>query len=144
MIRRQPRSTRTDTLFPYTTLFRSEEEVKSMIAEGTQSGVFHPAEREMLEGVLRLADRNVRSIMTPRPDVVWLDIEDDPEEVRRTIVDSGHSRFPVSRGNLDEIVGIVQTKDILDRALARQPPDLSASLQQPLIVHDGTSIIRDR
>ena len=120
----------------------TEEEVKSMIAEGTRSGVFEPAEKEMLEGVLRLADRSVRSIMTPRPGVVWLDVEDDQEEIRRTITESGHSRFPVSRGDLDEIVGVVQAKDILDRALTGQPFDLSASLQKPMIVHDGTSVIR--
>src|SRR5690606_16629292 len=57
----------------------TEEEVKTMIAEGTEAGVFEKAEREMIEGVLRMADRSVRSIMVPRPDIVWLDLDDDPQ-----------------------------------------------------------------
>jgi len=120
----------------------TEEEVKSMIAEGARTGVFDPAEREMLEGVLRLADRGVRTIMTPRPDVVWLDVEDEPATIRREVATSGRSRFPVARGDLDEIVGIVQTKDLLDQVLNGQPFDIQTCLQKPLIVHDGTPVLR--
>jgi putative hemolysin len=120
----------------------TEEEVKSMIAEGARTGVFDPAEREMLEGVLRLADRSVRTIMTPRPDVVWLDIDDKPEDIRREIAASGRSRFPVSRGDLDEIVGIVHSKDLLDLLLSGKPLDLQVSLHKPLIIHDGTPVLR--
>ncbi|WP_158046439.1 hemolysin family protein [Skermanella pratensis] len=120
----------------------TEEEVKSMIAEGARTGVFDPAEREMIEGVLRLADRSVRTIMTPRPDVHWLDIDDDPETIRREIAESGRSRFPVSRGDLDEIVGIVNTKDLLDKILTGRPLDLQATLNKPLIIHDGTQVLR--
>lgn len=120
----------------------TEDEIRSLIAEGTRSGVFLPAEQEMLEGVLRLADRSVRSIMTPRPDVTWLDIEDSPDEIRRKLEDSGHSRLPVSRGELDEVLGIVQTKDLLDQSLNGRPLRLSDCLQKPLIVHDGTPILR--
>ena len=120
----------------------TEEEVKSMIAEGARTGVFDPAEREMLEGVLRLADRSVRTIMTPRPDVVWLDIDDKPEDIRREITASGRSRFPVSRGDLDEIVGIVHSKDLLDLLLTGKPLDLQVCLHKPLIIHDGTPVLR--
>jgi putative hemolysin len=120
----------------------TEEEVKSMIAEGARTGVFDPAEREMLEGVLRLADRSVRTIMTPRPDVVWLDIDDTPEAIRREIAASGRSRFPVSRGDLDEIVGIVHSKDLLDLLLTGKPLDLQICLHKPLIIHDGTPVLR--
>jgi putative hemolysin len=120
----------------------TEEEVKSMIAEGARTGVFDPAEREMLEGVLRLADRSVRTIMTPRPDVVWLDIDDIPEAIRREITASGRSRFPVSRGDLDEIVGIVHSKDLLDLLLTGKPLDLQICLHKPLIIHDGTPVLR--
>lgn len=113
-----------------------------MIAEGARTGVFDPAEREMIEGVLRLADRSVRTIMTPRPDVHWLDIGDDPETIRREIAESGRSRFPVSRGDLDEIVGIVNTKDLLDQLLTGRPFDLQACMDKPLIIHDGTQVLR--
>src|SRR5438309_380901 len=84
---------------------------------GIFAGVFVEAEREMIDGVLRLADRSVRSIMTPRHEMVWIDLEDSPDEIRRTIAESGCSRFPVARGELDEIQGVVQTKDMLDRML---------------------------
>jgi putative hemolysin len=120
----------------------TEEEVKTMIAEGTRSGVFDPAEKEMLEGVLRLADRGVRTIMVPRHDVIWLDIDDSPDIIRQEIVSSGRSRFPVCRGELDEIVGVVHTKDLLDHVLQGKAFDLTACLKKPLIVHDGTPVLR--
>jgi putative hemolysin len=120
----------------------TEEEVKTMIAEGTESGVFAPAERELIEGVLRLADRTVRAIMTPRPDVMWLDVDDAPETVIREIREGGHSRLPVCRRDLDEVLGVVHTKDLLDAALAGRPLDLRAGAAKPLIVHDGTPVLR--
>ena len=83
----------------------TEEEVKALIAEGASTGVFHPAEREMIEGVLRIGDRTVRSIMVPRPAVVWLDVEDTPEAIYATIAESGHSRYPVARGDIEEVIG---------------------------------------
>ncbi|WP_448188374.1 hemolysin family protein [Azospirillum sp. sgz301742] len=120
----------------------TEEEVKSLIAEGTQSGVFAPAERQMIEGVLRLADRTVRAIMTPRPDVLWLDPDDPPEAIATEIRDGGYSRFPVCRGDVDEVQGIVSAKALLDQALHGRPLDLRAALVQPMIVHDGTPVLR--
>ena len=120
----------------------TEEEVKTMIAEGTESGVFAPEERALIEGVLRLADRTVRGIMTPRPDVVWLDIDDDPDRVRREIAEGPHSRLPVCRGDLDEVLGVVHTKALLDAALAGKALDLRAALTKPLVVHDGTPVLR--
>lgn len=121
----------------------TEEEVRSMIAEGTRRGVFVPAERQMIEGVLRLADRSVRSIMTPRPSVVWLDTADSADEVRREIKESGHTRFLVCRGSIDDVVGTVHTRDLLDRELQGEPFDLEAAAhKRPLVVHENTSILR--
>lgn len=125
---------------PLTTV--TEEEVKTMIAEGAEAGVFHVAEREMIERVLRLADRSVRTVMTPRFDVVWLDPTDPPEEIRRRMSDSGHSRFPVARESVDEFEGVVHAKDLLDRLMRNQPFDLIACLYQPLVVHEGTPVLR--
>src|SRR5690606_30833887 len=70
----------------------TEEEVKSLIAEGTTAGVFDPAEKDMIDRVLRLADKSVRSIMVPRPDVSWLDVEDPDDAILDEVRDSGHSR----------------------------------------------------
>ncbi len=120
----------------------TEEEVKTLIAEGTEAGVFEPAEKEMLEGVLRLADRSVRSIMTPRPDVVWLDLEDSTAEVYDTIAESGHSRFPVGSSDMDNIIGIIHTKDILEQTRAGAPLDLKSVCRDPVYIHEGTAILK--
>jgi putative hemolysin len=120
----------------------TEEEVKTLIAEGTEAGVFEPAEKEMLEGVLRVADRSVRSIMTPRPDVVWLDLEDNIAEIYDTIAESGHSRFPVAGGDVDNIIGIIHTKDLLEQARTGAALDLKAICRDPVYIHEGTPILK--
>ena len=120
----------------------TEEEVKSMIAEGTRTGVFHAAERDMIHGVLRLADRSVRSVMTPRVEVVWIDLDDSPETIRQEIADSGHSRFPAGRRGLEEFDGIVHTKDLLDQLARTGSFHLADSLRQPLVVHEGMPVLR--
>ncbi|MBB3929634.1 putative hemolysin [Kaistia hirudinis] len=120
----------------------TEEEVKTMIAEGTEAGVFHQAEREMIEGVIRVADRSVRSIMVARPDVVWIDSDDPPDEVFRTIVDSGHSRFPVSRGEVDAVLGIVHAKDLFQQMRSGVPIDLAPAIREPLYVDERMPILR--
>ncbi|MBY0431075.1 MAG: hemolysin family protein, partial [Rhodospirillales bacterium] len=102
----------------------SEEEVKSLIAEGTEQGVFHKQEREMIEGVLKMADRSIRAVMTPRPEVIWLEVSDDMETVRAKIRASGHSRFPVSRGDIEEIVGVVRTTDLMELMLSDKSFDV--------------------
>ncbi len=120
----------------------TEEEVKTLIAEGTEAGVFEPAEREMLEGVLRLADRSVRSIMTARPDVVWLDLDESIESAYETIATSGHSRFPVARQDVDNIIGVVHSKDLLELARKGGPFDLKLVTRDPVYVHEGTPVLK--
>ena len=120
----------------------TEEEVKSLIAEGTASGVFDPGEKRMIEGVMRLADRTVRSLMTPRPEVMWLDIDDEHENIKREIREAGHSRFPVCRGDFDDVMGVVHTKDLLHSLLQGGNFDLRAVVRDALIVHDGTEVMR--
>jgi putative hemolysin len=120
----------------------TEEEVRMLIAEGTRTGVFHRQEREMIERVLRLADRPVRAIMTPRVELVWLDVEDGPEEVARIIRESGHSRFVVGKGGLDDVLGVVHVRGLLDGCLAGRPLDLQAALRPIPVVPDTTPIPR--
>lgn len=120
----------------------TEEEVKTLIAEGTEAGIFEPAEKEMLEGVLRVADRSVRSIMTPRPDVVWLDLDDEIEASYGVIADSGHSRFPVARDDVDNIIGIVHSKDLLEQTRRGGSIDLKGVARDPLYVHEGTPVLK--
>lgn len=120
----------------------TEEEIRSMIAEGTDAGVFLPAEKEMIESVMSIADRSVRSIMVPRTDVVWLDVGDPADAVLDKVRDSGHSRFPVSRGKVDEVSGIVHAKDLLEQQRRTGGIDLQAAARDPLFVPDTIPILK--
>ncbi len=120
----------------------TEDEVKDVIAEGTESGALKPAEKEMLEGVMRLADRTVRTIMTPRVDMVWLDIDDKSKDQQNAIRASGYSRFPVARGDMEEILGIVHAKDLLNACFDGLSLSLGTVMRAPLIVPDTTTVLR--
>jgi putative hemolysin len=120
----------------------SEEEIRSMIAEATHTGIFHVAEHQMIEGVLRLPDRTVRSIMIPRGDDIWLDASDSRESVWNAVRTSGHSRYPVCRGQLDELIGVVMTGDLAEWLGNREAGELAARVHAPLIVHESTRILR--
>jgi len=120
----------------------SEEEVRALIAEGTATGVFKPQERQMIEGVMRLADRPVRALMTPRPDLVWIDVKADGDTIRRTVETSRYSRLLVCEGTIDEPVGVVHTKDLLPVALTGQPVDLAKLMKPPLIVAATATCLR--
>ena len=112
----------------------TEEEIRRLIEQGTAAGVFEESEQDMIEAVIELGDKSARALMTPRTQIVWLDQSDPVEEIRRRISESGHSRFPVGRGSLDNLVGITQAKDLLSSALQGKPIDLSSSLQPPVLV----------
>ncbi|EAU41905.1 hypothetical protein FP2506_15769 [Fulvimarina pelagi HTCC2506] len=120
----------------------TEEDVRSMIKEGTQLGVFKEKEREMLEGVIRIADRNVRSIMVPRPDVDWLSVHDSEDENFEEIIRAGHSRFPVLDTEEDAIVGIVQTKDLFELQRREGRMDLKTAMRKPLYVNEAMPILK--
>jgi putative hemolysin len=120
----------------------SEEEVRTLIAEGTKAGVFEPAEKDMMIAVMRLADRPARAFMTPRPDIVWLDLEDSPEETRRKLLASKFSRLPVAKGSLDEVVGVVQRTDLLDQSLEGKTLKPSEAIRQAPVVHDAAPALK--
>ncbi|MGL5924336.1 hemolysin family protein [Chroococcidiopsis sp.] len=116
----------------------TEEEIRVLIEQGTEAGTFEAAEQDMVERVFRLGDRPVSALMTPRPDIVWLDLEDTPEENRQKILDSCHSRFPVCQEGLDNVLGISHVTDMLERCLSGQALDLTVSLRQPIFVPEST------
>ena len=120
----------------------TEEEVRTLIAEGTRTGVFHQEEQEMIGRVLRLADRPVRAIMTPRVELVWLEVDAGPDEIARVIRESGHSRYVVGKRNLDDVVGVVHVRAMLDACLAGGAPDLRAAVRPMLVVPDGMPVLR--
>ena len=112
----------------------TEEEVNILVAEGMKAGVFHKAEQEMVEGVLRLDQLPVTAIMTPRPKIVFINV-DDPEEVNwRKIVASGHSHFPVYQDNRDQVLGMVAVKALWAHAAIGIPTSLKNLLTPPLVV----------
>lgn len=120
----------------------TEEEIKVMIEQGTQAGEFEDTERYLIGRVFRLADLPVEAIMTPRTDVAWLDVSDSPDVIRHKINASGRSRFPVARGDLDNVLGVVRAKDLLARSLTGKPLDLRASMHTPLFVPATVSALR--
>ena len=91
----------------------TEEEIQLLIDQGTEAGVFEEAEQDMVQGVFSLGDSRVYSLMTPRTEIVWLDISDPPDEIRRKIAESPYSRFPVCQDSLDTVLGIVKARDLL-------------------------------
>jgi len=111
----------------------TEEEIKVLMAQGAESGAFEPAELDIVGRVLRLADRHVASVMTPRNQLIWIDLDAEPEDRRRLVRDSGRSQFPVARGSLDAVQGILRIKDWL-RAEDTAPGDDPAQLLPALFV----------
>lgn len=120
----------------------TEEEIKGLVEEGTQVGVFEETEQDMIEGVFRLNDRLINAIMTPRTEIEWLDLEDTSQVLLDEVMHSSHSRFPVADGSLDQVVGILNAKDLLEQHLTNQPFDLLALVQKPLFVPENTPASR--
>lgn len=120
----------------------TEAEISILIEQGTRAGVFEETERDIVERVFQLGDLRVTALMTPRPEVAWLDLESPPEENRRRMRESTYSRFPVCRGRLDEVVGVVRAKDLLIQHLDEAGLDLTKDLQDPLFVPESMYAFR--
>jgi putative hemolysin len=112
----------------------TEEEIRTLIRQGTEAGVFEETEQDMVEAVFQLGDMSARGLMTPRTQIVWLDVNDSIEQIRAKLTDSGHSRFPVCAKSLDDVVGVVQAKDILASFLLGKSVELRESMQQAAFV----------
>jgi putative hemolysin len=120
----------------------TEEEIKVLIEQGTEAGVFLEVEQDMVEAVFRLGDRTVGTIMTPRTEIAWLDLDDPVEENMKMILGSVHARFPVARGDLDHTEGVVQAKDLLAQVLAGEVLNIEEAISQPLIVPESMQALR--
>lgn len=120
----------------------TSETIGTLIEQGAKAGVFDQAEREMVERVLRLGERRVSLIMTPRAKVLWLDIADDPATLRAKLLDAPHSRFPVCEGTLDNVVGVVHVKDLLVKSLMGEPVNLRGFVQLPELIPDSVKILQ--
>ncbi|HWW64549.1 MAG TPA: hemolysin family protein [Sphingomonadaceae bacterium] len=112
------------------------EELHLIVAEASHAGVIEESERAIISGVVRLADRPVREVMTPRTEVEWIDLDDTPEAIRAMLIAMPHNRMPVARGSVDEILGVIQTRDVLPLLIEGKPYDLLALMRPAPVVPD--------
>jgi putative hemolysin len=120
----------------------TEEEIKVLMEQGTEAGVFQEHEQMLVSRVFRLDSLKVTGIMTPRTDIVYLDLEEPLETNLRRIADSGHSRLPVVHGALEHVQGIAQAKTLLEDFAAGRPIDLARGLVKPLYVPETLSAMQ--
>jgi putative hemolysin len=120
----------------------TEEEIRMLIDLGTETGEIQKIEDEIVDQVFELGDMRAISLATPRPDIVWLDIQSSPDTVREKVTTFEFSKFPVCSGSLDEVQGSVRAKDLLDNCLHGKPIDLKAILNPPLFVPETTPVFR--
>jgi putative hemolysin len=120
----------------------TDEEISFMLREGVATGHIAEAETAIVEMALRLGDRRASAVMTPRTRIEWLDLDDPEEENRRKIRDSAHSRFPVVQGGAQQVIGIIQAKDLLSAALAGRPFDLRTATRPPIYLPNTVTALR--
>ena len=120
----------------------TEEEIKILIDKGTQAGTFQEFEQDTIERVFRLADRRVAVLMTPRTDIVWLDLNESEDETKRKIVRHIYSAYPVARDTLDNVVGVIRGKELLSLAMEGKPFDLKKTFRTPLFVLETTPAVK--
>lgn len=120
----------------------SEEEIRMLVEQSAQAGIIEEVERDMVESVFRLGDRPLDTMMTPRPEIVWLDVNAPEEKIREIVKNSSHSRFPVCDGQLDKALGVVRSKDLLSRCLSDEPLDLRVVMQEPLFAPENAQALK--
>ena len=114
----------------------TEEEIKSIMAEAETAGVIETGERRMISGVLRLGDRAVKGVMTARTDVDWIDLDQDPLEIRERLIKTAHTRLPVAEGNPDNMIGVVQSRELLAAMLSGEALDVRAHIRRAPVIPD--------
>ena len=119
----------------------TEEEVRSVIAEATTAGILEREEHSMIAGVMRLADRSARGLMTPRLDVDIIDLSDPPEEIRKTVVETRRSRLPVQDGDADSIIGVIAIKNLVKAFAAGETIDIRRYVEAAPVVMDHTDAL---
>jgi putative hemolysin len=112
------------------------EELHLVVAEAQTAGVLEEDERAMISGIVRLADRPVREVMTPRTEVDWIDAGSTPDEVHAALLETPHNRLPVAQGSIENIVGVIQTRDVLACMLEGRPIDLNRLCRTAPVIPD--------
>jgi putative hemolysin len=120
----------------------TDEEIKLLMQQGTDAGHFHPGEKNIVDMALRLGDRRISAMMTPRTQVEWLDLSDPIDETRAKIRDSHYSRFPVAEGGRRNFIGVVEAKDLLALSLDNKPFDIRAALKPALYIPETAPALK--
>jgi CBS domain containing-hemolysin-like protein len=120
----------------------TDKDILGVIIEGEKSGLIRADEREMIEDVLDLTDRPVKMIMTPRPEIDWIDLDGPTDAILKTIRQCPFAQLLVCRGTIDTIIGVVRKQDLLNQALEGLPLDIMKALHAHFTVPEGTSILR--
>ncbi len=120
----------------------SPEELKLLVAASQEGGLLHQAQQEVVERVFNIGDRQISDIMTPRRDVDWFDVDDDREEILRTIRECRHEQLLAGRGDIDEPIGMIVKGELLGQILRGDALDPLAIIRDPLVVHEATSIFK--
>lgn len=120
----------------------SPEELRLLVAASQEAGLLQHAQQEVVERVLRIGDRKVTEIMTPRPDVEWIDVDDPQDEILRAIRECRHEQLLVGRGDIVEPLGMILKKDLLDQVLDGKPLDPMAVIRDPVVVYESMPIFR--
>ena len=120
----------------------TEDEVKMLIREGARVGVFNLAEQDIVERTFLLSDKKAGMLMTPREDIKWLDIAQGSKEVRETLSEDSYSYFPVGKEDLDKVIGVVRTKEVLTNYLTEDKLDLRKFIQKPLFIPENMEALK--
>ena len=119
----------------------TEDDVRSLVAEAEQAGSIETAEKHMIAGVLRLGDRSVRGLMTPKSNIEWLDLTASEAEQQALLAQAQHSHLPVGDGSLDALVGVLRTRDLLANALAHQKLEIRQFVRAAPVLPDSTDAL---
>ncbi|MGF1574422.1 MAG: hemolysin family protein [Cyanophyceae cyanobacterium] len=120
----------------------TEEEIKLAIRQAGTTGILAHSEQAMLERIFLLGDRSVKSLMTPRREICWLDIEASPEDTLKVVSNTAYTRFPVARGDLDQCLGVIKGSTILTAQLRNHPLEWEALIQSPLFISENTFALK--
>lgn len=120
----------------------TEEEIRLILEEGTQAGILRETEHDMLESIFRLGNRRVNIFMIPRMEIEWIDRNISSQNLRKKLDSSPHTRFPVCEGELDKVLGLVTSKDILSQILATGSVDIKAILKPPLFIPENMRVVQ--
>src|SRR5262249_8846750 len=119
----------------------TEEEINTLVAEAASTGVVEPAEHAMIASVMRLGDRPVRAVMTHRRDVNWFDLNADETTKRATLLSARHSLLPAAYGNIDEVIGVIDLKEVLNALLDGQALDWNGMIRKAPVIHENTDAL---